>query len=67
MLIDSIRFCGNRMMNEKETKEAFDEPIMIRVSRYLVDKCKAKLKLHEATPAYIVVDTALREYLEAKA
>ena len=53
-----------KMLNEKETQNAFDEPIQIKVSRYLVEKIKAKLKLHDATPAYIVVDTALREFTE---
>ena len=52
------------MYNEKETKNVFDEPIQIKVSRELIEKVKAKLKLHEATPAYIIVDTALRDFVE---
>ena len=52
------------MINEKETENVFDEPVQIKVSRLLMEKVKAKLKLHEATPAFIVVDTALREFME---
>jgi predicted translin family RNA/ssDNA-binding protein len=53
-------------MNEKETENMMDEPIAVKVSRKLIEDVKKKLGLHPATPAYIIVDTALREYAEAK-
>ncbi|MCJ7632457.1 hypothetical protein MUP77_08705 [Candidatus Bathyarchaeota archaeon] len=53
-------------MTEKLKEDVFDELVQMRVSKALVEKCRAKMKLSPKIPDVYVVDQALRNYVEEK-